>query len=86
MCHSPGFGALQGCHWHEPWGDMNLSNSTKYLGLFNITRELQFADIELMFSQVVLQFNASGSHGTKISLQDFHHHRTHRYLILTSQF
>ena len=60
MCHSPGFGALQGGHWHEPWGDMNLSNSTKYLGLFNITRELQFADIELMFSQVVLQFNASG--------------------------
>ena len=45
MCHSPGFGAWQGNHWHEPWGDMNFSNSTKYLGLFSITRELQFADI-----------------------------------------
>ena len=43
--HSPGFRAGHGGHWHEPWGDMNLSNSTKYLGLFNITRELQFADI-----------------------------------------
>jgi len=42
------------------WAIWIFTNSTKYLGLFNITRELQFADIELMFSQVVLEFNASG--------------------------